>query len=88
MVHRKEMMMLVRTILEDKAFGELVEFCRQHLKPDLDPVQYATALDNAANVGNIGDTVTYEISSYDARSRHVESISFWLEEDFRHAMED
>jgi hypothetical protein len=78
------MPMLVRTILQDSAFETLVEFCRQHLKPDLDPVRYATALDNEANVGSIGDTVTYEISPYDARSRHVESISFWLEDDFRH----
>lgn len=74
--------MMIRTALSDKARAELIEFCANNLKSDLDPIRYADNYD--VDLGEPGGSAAvFEIPARDCIRGHVISTSFAAAEDFR-----
>ena len=71
--------MMIRTALADKARIELIDFCTEHLKADLDPVMYADGLEDAADMS---DGALFEIGRIDSKSGNPVTVSFHADADF------
>lgn len=75
-------MNMMRTILSDEAFEQLVDFCRENLKPKYDAETYARGFEVDMGVPGQREGVKHEIRGMHTKTGNPAEISFYDDADF------